>query len=435
MDRLEEQLREVMARSALEADQFRPLSKRRLRRIRLLQSLFVFGSVSVIVAAILGVAWGVRIVSGPAPAVPVQQAAGPETLYVLDFAPGGDALHSALLALEVSDASVRTVRSYPLGNDPDVALSPDGSRLYAVSRVPVSDTNTRDTLSVIDSATGSVVQEVPVPFWQGTTGRHITQKIAASPDGAYVYVLVGFVDDPIAPPQSLATFDVAQGAILSDLAPLDGCGGSPTILPRSGASVIVVCRQFNQVRFIQLAKSGGIESEQRLSLPGTGATVEDEFGNKRDVSFISGAVLSPSSEELYAVARDGRVFVVDVTAQALTGTIDLQLPADMLVGVPQVAISPDGEQIILGLGPARSWDAVRADTVFAVDIATWSKSSETPTAPFWAFAVAGTTQVFTIEPETGALASVDINEGVDAVSLGQFGDLPVAIYSGPDGGE
>lgn len=429
MDRLEEQLRESMDRSAREAGQFRALGRGRLRRIRLLQSLFVLGSAGVMALVVLGAAWAMRNVSGPASAVPAQQAVGPETVYVLDFAPGGDATRSAILAVDVSDEAVRTLGSYSVGNDPDVALSPDGSRLYAVSRV-LSGTDTRDTLSVIDTTTGSVIQEVPVPFlgWQGTTGFHITQKIAVSPDGAYVYVLVGSANDSLAPPQSLATFDVAQGSMLPDLAPLDGCGGGPTILPRSGSTAIVVCGQINEVRLIQSNKSGGIDSEQRLSLPRTGASVQDEFGNSRDVSFVSGAVLSPDGSELFAVTGDGRVFVVDVADQALTATIALPLPSDRLVATAQVAISPTGDQLILGLGPTRSWNP-RVDMIFAVDTATWSKTSDKATPPFWAFAVARNGRLFTIDPDTGELTAVTLEAGVDAVPLGKFGDRPMAIYT------
>ena len=84
------------------------------------------------------------------------------------------ALGSRDAVVEVDLASGEIVRTFTVQDEPtDLALSPDGSRLYVVNL-------DAETVSVIDLASGGIERSIPV----GTSPSSIT----LSRDGAYAYV-------------------------------------------------------------------------------------------------------------------------------------------------------------------------------------------------------------------------------------------------------
>lgn len=358
----------------------------------------------------------------------------PQLLYVLDAAHGGNFQHGDVVAVQVGPTTSRVVATYPLGNDPDMAVSPDGTRLYGVAtapRVSVTHSLFKNTLRVYDTATGNLIHEVVVPDRQGTTGFHLIDKITVSPDGSRVYVLVGESDVPPREgvPQGLATFDTSNGVMLPDVAPLPGCV-EPTILPGAGLGVTVVCRRIDEVRFLQVSSAGGLASEQRVPLPRSGATVTDANGNTVDVSYISQAVLSPAGGMVYAVTRDGAVFVIDVGTQRVTREVQLPLPTGYVVAVPQVTLSPSGDELYLGLGAYLHGDLVHATVIFGVDTSTWQKITTQKTPAFSAFRVANDgSRIFTVNYKSPTLGEVGLRPVAGYTAFGTVASRPLTIFT------
>lgn len=73
----------------------------------------------------------------------------------------------------------------PVGATPrDVALAPDGSRLYVVNVGDVSSTTNRGSVSVIDTASRTVANTIQI-------GVGFPLDIAVTPDGNRAYLTVG----------------------------------------------------------------------------------------------------------------------------------------------------------------------------------------------------------------------------------------------------
>ncbi len=432
MKELERRLREAMDQSIVDAGRFRGLTYERTRRIRFRQSLLAFSLSGAVLALLVATVIVVPGIGGRAPtnSHPAIGPLEPSLVYVLDSAPEGDNIHASVTAVEISDGRATEVKSYTLGLDADVAISADGARLFGVSRTFVSDNEIEDTLTVVSTQTGSQTKLV-LPFqWQGTTGFHLTSKIAASPDGADAYILVGSDSGGSGQHQSLATYDAGRGQVLPQTAGLQGCG-APLIIPRLGGEVIAVCPTSNDVRFLKISEEGSAVNEATLSLSRSASTTTDGNGNVIDASFVSGAVLSPDGTLLYVVSRDGRVTVVDVEAQTVSLTAKLDMPPDRLIGVSQVGISYRGDQLILGLSPGESSD-VRADEILAVDTSDWSNVVSVATSPFWALSAASDGPwVFTVDRESGMLGMIDLEHRVDIGVLAKVGDQPQAILCAP----
>jgi DNA-binding beta-propeller fold protein YncE len=424
MDELERQLRDALSGAGSRAGYPQSLKTERARRIRFRQALYVLLTTCLVTAGFVGIAFGLGLPSDSRRGAPAGPLPLPQRLYILDGAPRGLASEGEAVAVQENVNGVLSVeRRYRLGAHPDIAISPDGSRLYGVAFVFLPDDKTASRLRVFDTDTGQLIEEVDVPDYPGSTGFHTTQKIAVSRDGGRVYVVSGFPTEPDRS-VSLATFDVSSGSMLSNVAPLEGCNDWPTILPRSGREIIVVCPGASDVRFLQISDSGDIQAEQRLPLPTT------KEGNVQDGSSLSAAVLSPDTSKLYAVTIDGVAFLIDVALQTVTETLELPLPAGVRIGLSQVRISPDGGALFLGLHAGV--DALHARDIIVVDTSSWKAVSTLETPLFSAFDVASDgSRIFTIDYDATSLEQVFVQTGLDLTALGNVASLPQAIYVGP----
>ncbi|MEX1264455.1 MAG: hypothetical protein WEE66_11095 [Actinomycetota bacterium] len=417
MKLIEDRLRDALDAKAVGAGQPVPIAKQRVRRIRIMQATYALLSVSAVIALLVATVFGLRVSRTSRPDVAAPAIVGAERLFILDTSPGGKASEGAVVEVRAGPTEATVVERYPLGSDPDAVLSPDGSRLFGVAFVWLSDITTDDRLRVFDTSTGKLINEVDVPDWQGSTGGfHISSKIAVAQDGGHVYILVGAPGAPDRP-QSLATFDAVSGTMLPEVASLDGCGAGPTILPLSGQTVMVVCPQTNEAHFLTIGAFGVLESSQVLALP-----VESD-------GFVSGAVLSPNGETVYAVSLNGLVLEIDTAGRRIVGDTQLSLPGGHIVAVPLVRISPTGESLFVGLsgGP----ESIRADLVMEVNVSTW-KQETTSTGTFSAFEPASDgSRIFMVNSGGSALDQFATDPAVDLGGLGRVADEPQAIIVAP----
>jgi YVTN family beta-propeller protein len=134
-------------------------------------------------------------------------------------------LNSDTNSVSVIDTATSTVKSIAVGKYPwDVAVSPDGRRAYVVN-------NLDDTLSILGSATDSVIATVPVGV------RPL--RVAVSPDGARAFV-INSRDD------SVSVIDTATSTLSDTIAvghtPFDvsvsADGGRAFVRHRDGLSLV-----------------------------------------------------------------------------------------------------------------------------------------------------------------------------------------------------
>jgi YVTN family beta-propeller protein len=204
----------------------------------------------------------------------------------------------------IDTACATTAATVPVEGVAALTISPDGSRLYAVSydrrayyQYPAG------WLTIIDAASHAVVETVAVGACPET--------LTTSPDGAYLYIT--HYDTCSVSAVNLTTGNVTAVALRD--APL-----AVTFAPDSAHAYV-----------------GSVRS----------LTVIDTTTNEADYIDVGdlprGLQLSPDGKRLYITNfGDGTLSVVDTITNAVTTTVDVP-------GYPEaVAVSPDGERIYVG---------------------------------------------------------------------------------------
>lgn len=437
MKRLEDQLRRALQQAAEGAGSPPPLHRRSRVRARL-GEVFVVGITAVSAMGLLVAgAWAFSSVTGQRRAsdLPAAQGASARVL-VLDSGPDGDYVHGAVTAAAVSGNQIVVENEFEVGTDPDFAVNADGTRLFGVAH---SSEGTGSILRVFDSTSGELLDEEPFTGWQGTTGLHITRKIATSPDGSYAFILVGWPTETGENRQAILTYDSAREEILPETAPLDGCGAGPLLFAEQGRSMTIACRQTSQVVFVEISESGALDDVERLEVPIESHETEGPTGpaNPFDVGSISGGSRALDGS-VYLATGDGRLYVVDTT----TREIELRgrlLPEDSKdwISVPQVHLSSDGRYLLVGLGSVStgSGNAVRVegDDIGVFELDSLEQVQTIRAGTFWAFAPAPDGSVYMVDRRTGLLSVAQVGESPSARVLGHIGDVPSDLVVVPSG--
>jgi hypothetical protein len=358
---------------------------------------------------------------------------GPKTVFVLDAAPNGQATNGEAVEVRTEGGTSDVVAHYPLGSDPDIVLSPDGSTLFGVAWAWQGN-ETKSVLRVFDTNTQQMTAEVPIPNLQGTTGFHVSSKIVIAPNGSRVFVLVDAPSESGAPSEGLAVFDVASGNILDNVALLDGCGAAPTILPLSSDRVVVVCREVGEARLIEIGATGSVASEKTVELPTSASDASRGPDGILHIGYVSSAVLTPDKSMIIAVTGDGRVLGIDTKDLAINLDLTLDLPDNTFVPVPQVRLANDGRTLLLGLGELPASSAILASGVLPVDTQTWTVGDALEVRQFsWFDADPADGTIFSIYMNAGGLwmSSLTPGEPQASASVGSVADRPTAVYVEP----
>lgn len=199
--------------------------------------------------------------------------------------------------------STITLEPYPYG----VAVSPDGSRVYAVNDCASASNCGNGTVSVIDTASDTVLTEIPV----GNSADYV----AISPDGSRVYVT-----NTLSPDGTVSVIDTATNTVIATVP----AGDQPTgiVVSPDGKRIYVASYGSDSVSVID---AGTLQIVDTIVMPAS--------GNMR------GLAISPDGRRLYVTdGSQGGVQVVDTASDAVVGSISgFTLPWG-------VVVSPDGSR-------------------------------------------------------------------------------------------
>jgi YVTN family beta-propeller protein len=228
----------------------------------------------------------------------------------------GDTLYFAVTgddAVAVIDAATLNPKDYSpaetlihVGFDPDdVAVTPDGSQLWAADTGPQTSPSSPTAISVISTATDKVTTTLPLPT--------APAEIAFSPSGATAYVTTA---------DGLWVFDTATDHVtdvIRGLGDPNGIAVSP-----DGSTVYVTNTRQGEVEVINAATD---------QVTGTIAVGQMPWD----------LVVSPDGKTLYVADADSNeVSVIATGSDAVTSTIPLTGDPDTL------AVTPDGSQLWVG---------------------------------------------------------------------------------------
>jgi hypothetical protein len=226
-----------------------------------------------------------------------------QILYIVDSDRGSFDSHERVFAMDPERKQI--VMNYATGARPDIALSPDGTRLYVASesRMPEGPEGAgAGRLDVIDTETGAIVASVADPNRWIAMGPLYGSNMALSADGHWLYVYKSAPGPEHTVSEFVAIFDTATNKFLTDAIPLSKCGASLLVPWPSGRAISALCFATEDVRTIQF-NDQGIPTTQ---LPAVIAIPHD-FGRTRlGTAFVTG------ENELTVLMTDGKYRKVNV---------------------------------------------------------------------------------------------------------------------------
>jgi hypothetical protein len=324
-----------------------------------------------------------------------------------------------ILALANDGAQGGVVATYAAGFDPAIAVSPEGATLYVASFLP-SGGGFRDTLSIIDTEAGQVRQRLPLRREDGSRGRVSTTGISFSPrmaisrDGRWLHFLE--TDSGSPPNLFIGTVDVATGRLLPDSAALEGCyPGIRLLIPTEATrQLAALCEATNTVRFLSLSETGALAESTEIILDAGDDFRTDENGNSLNLNRIGWGAISSNAGHIYALTRNGWVFILETAAERAVAEARIDLPDGQWISYgPKVLLSPDGQRMYLGLG-SPEFNNTTAGTILTVDVTTWRANKRIQTTtPFSHLTLApGGEQIYAMNVEEGTITLLDTVTGV-----------------------
>ena len=256
--------------------------------------------------------------------------------------------NSVIAIVEVTNVDSRSALS-------DLALSPDGSRLYVASN---SNHTNAGTISIIDTATSRVARTIPL-----STGA---TDIAPSPDSRlYALDLWG----------SLKVIDTATNTITSAITPASGAGrfevnpDSSRLYTINGDGTVSVINTANNAvtQTIPIAPVGRRLSSLAISPDGRSVYVSDSIDTVTtidtatntvtnviqipliDWAGLSDLAVSPDGNRVYVATYGKTLAVIDTVNNTVTTNI-----AGKSLGSAEIAVSPDGRRLYVVSGCAEA---------------------------------------------------------------------------------
>ena len=290
-------------------------------------------------------------------------------LYVLDH---GDALGGPARVLLVDPNKGRVMGSLDVGDAPEMALSPDGKRLYVAGVLDQGD-----FLTVIDTATGSALQSVPLrDRWQ-YTGMPEAPTMTVSTDGRWLYVLKLHIIPKARDEYTIGTFDTLGSVFQAAELPVPDCVAGSLLPSSGGEGVQVFCSGTNDVRFL----FSGNRDHRVLPLP----AISSETGPWAKIKI---GVRAPNGNTL-AVMGDGRILEIDPESTKVVRVLNDRLNGSW-VPSREVPRSPDAKILYIGIGRLSERSTGMADRILAIDTKTGRQLGSIKTShPFWSLTISG----------------------------------------------
>jgi hypothetical protein len=254
----------------------------------------------------------------------------PGWLYILDPRPeAGTGGRVFLLDPETSKVmgAIRT------GDNPDFALSPDGSRLYVAS-ITTGDSS---ELAVIDTAQGAVIQREKLEDREVGKSLPAFSMMAVSGDGLALRIVLDTPKSADADMFLLATFDTQTGEFLPKPVRLFNCGPGRFISYPTAEQFDVLCPRTNRVRLIRVDSDSHELQNADVKLPW-----DRRIG-------VAQAVEPPDGQGIAIIRGDAAVLRMNTTSDSHEFSETLAAPV-LPNRIPPAAwpVSPDGSLIYLG---------------------------------------------------------------------------------------
>ncbi len=373
-------------------------------------------------------------------------------LYVLD----SNNMGREAQILLVDPLQGQVVRTFKTDSLPDMALSPDGTRLYVASTRYSEDGNSRqDFLTVIDTKNGAVLAKVMNPDRWLSTGRKYPSMMAFSKDGRWLYIFKHLLT-PQVDTYYVTAFDVKKNRFLREKFMLSGCVSGMLVPFARRGQLAVTCNGTQDLRFVELGGEDAIPNStntdaraarNRISLSSRDLP---EHGRR-----IAAIIPAPDGASLTAIIGDGRYVKIDSESHQVseTGVVDRDARAAASGGLksannqqtdwladswmrwqtPQV--SPDGERLYLGVGRlihlhngVQSFDRIAVFDSKSLNRLATIRTSQ----PFESLVLSPDgSHLYAISPEQAAIIVVDTTAQREVRTIYGIGTSPIWAVVAP----
>jgi DNA-binding beta-propeller fold protein YncE len=320
---------------------------------------------SAIRGAAIAIGMSVGLMTAPAQQTRNATPSPGSRVYVLDLMP---TLDGGRQIIAYDTVRMQLMRTISTGFGPDLELSPDGSRLFVISREATSVTN---TLQVIDTSTWNQLDTQAVPHRLNYTVRPSFRAIAPSPDGHWLYIAI----DDFTPPDrqaglqqrdqyKVAMYNIDSHSFTAEIPVSDDCLGMD-MLPASNG-LYVFCSSSNMVYSYPLI-SGGLGSPRAISLPpklrmaiGTSLTTATTTPIHPD---LARGVLSNDELTLTVITSYLRAIQLNtVTGQV----VSVKQIKDDRLATRDIVLSPDQTRIYIPMGLLSNYNGLPGVTQILV---------------------------------------------------------------------
>jgi DNA-binding beta-propeller fold protein YncE len=306
------------------------------------------------------------------PLVNVQRWAKPLSgwIYLLDGNDMGDT--SQVLLVNPAQGSV--VGVIQAGYAPDMALSPDGKRLYVVSGAP-------GVISVVDTETGSILQQFPAGDRQVQLLSPAVPSMTVSPNGRWLAVMQMTGGSSATANYSVAVFDTLNNNVLAGQTPVDACGIG-LLVWMSDRKAFVHCLSINNVSVLALNGAGQASAAPLVPLPEArrpGGEAGVPLPRHVGVAYIA---FLPDGENAVFFTPFGEVSEVNLSTQRISTKVAAK--TDSWIPFRDWPQSSDGKKIYIGTGVLASRSSGEPGEINVFDTAAGQYTGAIRTSvPFW----------------------------------------------------
>ncbi len=305
-----------------------------------------------------------------------------ETLYLVSLVQPCD-YHAGLCGDEIGRIRVLNLstrefaRTIETGYKPDLALSPDGQRLYLAAIRGQDPTSWEDNLTAFNTSTWQTLWKTQIEHRPGENCRVVYQDVgpsalALSPDGnrLFVYKYAGHDD-------WFTVVDTATGKPVGDSAHLSNCDVADLHFSPDDQWLYLSCYGSNDVRFMN-AKT--LQVEGTLTIPGAPFSDYPGVPPYTKIGGMPGSMvstyLSLDGRWLYVVSDEPRLALVNVEKRSIERWVDLGRQNYPAVSLGSVALSADGSLLYVGIRTKGEDEPV--DEIHVFDTHSWQPRTRLP---------------------------------------------------------
>jgi DNA-binding beta-propeller fold protein YncE len=354
-------------------------------------------------------------------------------LYVLDA--GNSPKKAKVLVVDQSNGKV--VHTYHAGDQPDMALSPDGTQLFVAYFFENAEARRESVLDIYDTASGTLIDHVSNPEALQHKIPVYGSSMVMAPSGKQIYI-EKYHWTPGAPGPSgcyVSVFDTAQRRFRGMNISISNCGH--VVLPaHADLKFYMVSAGTHSIdEFTLVIPSEGVANMSHRYIPiefpksvdgssevkkSNAATAPCEVGQRAPAKTLGPVFFLGEEKIIGAVLNDGSRLAVD-----LSTAVTKFMGKELSTGAPgmQAALHRDNSPVYFSAAQETNNYFERYDQIVRIDPATMAITGKMTTSlPFFGMSMSpDQNTLFTVNPQR---ATVTV---IDALSLKEMSQFSVGI--------